>query len=93
MQGKSTPGIKDKPVGGWVRIREQHEELDQNPPALSSRKYQLAPNRYRVADRIYQMQVDYLYFIKGVSDSQGKNTAIIKSCQEFINGCREELGS
>ena len=92
MQGKSTPGIKDRPVGGWVKIREQEEELDQNPPSLSNRTYQLVPNRYKVADRIYQMQVDYMYLIKAVSDSQGKNTSLIKGCQEFINSCREELG-
>lgn len=87
MAFRQTEGVKDKPVGGWVQLG------DESPPSLTNREYRLVPNRYSVADRIYQIQVDYMYLIKGVIDTNGKNTALIKTCQEFINSCREELAN
>jgi hypothetical protein len=87
MQGKSTSGIKDKPVNGWVQLG------GDAPPSWTNRKYHLVENRYNAGDMIYRMQVDYCYLIKQVSDTQGKNTALIKACQEFINNCRERLAN
>ena len=47
--------------------------------------------RYDVGNRIYQMQVDFLYRLRSVAEWGGANTLAIKGCQEFINECREEL--
>ena len=85
MGGKSTAGIKDKPIDGWVELGSERT------PDFSNREYVLVPNRYDAADRIYQMQVDYCYLIKEVINTNGRNTGMIKNCQEFINQCREEL--
>jgi len=85
MRGRPFTGVKDKPVNGWVQLG------DENAPSFSNRKYLLKPNRYQRGDRIYQMQVDYCYYIKEVIDTNGRNTGLIKNCQEFINTCRAEL--
>lgn len=87
MRGRPTTSIKDKPVGGWTELGAE------TSPSLSNRKFNLLPDRYQRGDRLYQMQVDYMYFIKQVSDTNGRNTALIKNCQEHINRCREELGA
>ena len=93
MSNYPTPVIKDEPIGGWV-------QLGQLDPNLSNRKYNLIKknkngkriSRYDSGDRIYQMQVDYAYYIRDVQDTEGKNGSMIRQCQEFINSCKEELG-
>jgi hypothetical protein len=93
MLGNSTLGVKDRPEGGWIK-------LDGTNPNLTpqNRKYELLHydeegrkvSRYDRGDRIYQMQVDFCYLIAAVRSAQGRNAAI-RQCQEFINGCKEEL--
>ncbi len=84
MHGRPTKGIKDKPVGGWIRLGE-------STGVTNNRKYNLVKNRYHSADRSYQMQVDFCYLIKPVKETGGKNAAAIRQCQEFINRCKIEL--
>ena len=93
MLGKSTPGIKDRPVGGWVKIEKESNPNPQN------RKYELIHidsegrkiHRYNRENRIYQMQVDFCYLIREVKFTEGKKAAAIRQCQEFINSCKEEF--
>ena len=93
MLGKSTRGIKDRPVGGWVKIDRKSN------PDTHNRKYEFIHttsegkriSRYDRGDRTYQMQIDFCYLIRAVKFSEGRNAAAIRQCQEFINRIKAEL--